>query len=276
MVQAAEELQQIFGAPDHRIDLGRAALVIAQLQHPGLDIQHYIDKLGLFASEASSRLQGRYDPERVIEQLNHFLFVDLAFRGNEEDYYDPRNSFLSDVIDRRTGIPITLAVIYLEVSRRLGLPFYGVGLPGHFVLKYDDNRQAILIDPFHGGRILQFEQCRELIARRGDPASLEPLDLRAVDNRYIIIRMLNNLRGIYLRTRQFREAVGILDMTVSLTPSSARDIKQRAWLHHELRQYGRACRDLEAYLSLGSPDDPEREGIQGWIREIYEKIASMN
>ncbi len=276
MVRAAEQLQQVFEIPDHRIDLGEAALVLAQLEYPDLNVGWYVEALDEFARQAASRLVGRYDPDRTIERLNRFLFSELGFRGNEGDYYDPRNSFLNDVIDRRTGIPITLAVIYLEITRRLGLPFYGVGLPGHFLVKYDDNRQVTFLDPFQKGRILDREHCQDLVrSLKGNDVCLTAQDFRAVDNRYIVTRMLNNLRSIYLTTRQYRKSIGVMDMILSLLPASADEVKQRAWLHYELRHFSRARRDLETYLSLRSNAE-DAESVTEWIKEIRQSLARMN
>lgn len=274
MVRAAEQLQQVFEIPDHRIDLGEAALVIAQLEYPDLDAGRYLGVLDDYARQAGSRLVGRYDPDRIIGQLHEFLFGELGFRGNEEDYYNPRNSFLNDVLERRTGIPITLAVVYLEITRRLGLPFYGVGLPGHFIVKYDDNRQVKFIDPFHGGRLLDQEECTDLV--RGHRAEgPESRDFRAVDNRYIIIRMLNNLRGIYHNNMQYRKAVGVMDMILSLLPASPEEIKQRAWLHYKLGNFSQARHDLDTYLTF-CPDAEDADSVREWLNEIHEALARMN
>jgi regulator of sirC expression with transglutaminase-like and TPR domain len=276
MVRAAEQLQQVFEIPDHRIDLGEAALVLAQLEYPNLNVGQYVEVLDDLARQAASRLVGRYDPDRTIEQLNHFLFTELGFHGNERDYYDPRNSFLNDVLDRRTGIPITLAVVYLEITRRLGLPFYGVGLPGHFLIKYDDNRKVTFLDPFQGGRTLDRDECQDLVrSLKGDDVFLTALDFRAVDNRHIVTRMLNNLRSIYLTTRRYRKATGVMDMILSLMPASPEEVKQRAWLHYEMRHLSRARQDLETYLSLRS-DAEDAESVMDWIKEIRQSLAQLN
>ena len=180
------------------------------------------------------------------------------------------------MIDRRTGIPISLAVVYLEITRRLGLPFYGVGLPGHFLIKYDDNRQVTFLDPYQGGRTLGREDCQELVrSLKGDDVFLTAQDFRAVDNRYIVTRMLNNLRSIYLTTRQYRKAIGVMDMILSLLPASAEEVKQRAWLHYEMRHLSRACQDLETYLSLRS-DAEDAESVNEWIKEIRKSLAQLN
>ena len=272
----ADELERIFEAPLHRVDLGRAALVLARIEYPDLDVDSYIKKLDQFAHEAPSPPESCYDPEQVIDALHRYFFDDLGFKGNEDDYYNPRNSFLNDVIDRRTGIPITLSVIYLEVTRRLGLPFYGVGLPGHFLLKYDDGRQAIYIDVFHRGRILDRAQCQALVASlRGEEALLSESDFRAVDSRHILIRMLNNLRNIYLDSRQYRKGLPVLDAIVALAPAAADELKHRAWLHYELGHWKQARQDLETYLSV-RPDAEDADDARKWIDRIRRGQATMN
>jgi regulator of sirC expression with transglutaminase-like and TPR domain len=274
-VHAVERLQEVFEIPDHRINLGRAALVLAQLEYPELDVEDYLGQLDGFARAIEPRLAGRYDPDRVIAEMNGYLFGELCFHGNEEDYYDPRNSFLNDVIERRMGIPITLSVVYLEVARRLGLPFYGVGLPGHFLVKYDDGRRTVFIDPFSEGRLLDQEGCRELVRAVRSDVILTARDFGAVDNRYVVLRMLNNLRGIYLNQRQFRKALGVMDMVLTLLPASADEFKQRAYLHHQLRQWSRARLDLEKYLDL-RPEAEDGERVKKWVQTLRGRIAMLN
>ena len=225
----ADQLLQVFEAPIHRVELARAALVLARVEYPGLDIESYLRKLQKFADHAPAPPDCGYEPEGMIETLNRYLFEKLGFQGNRDDYYDPRNSFLNDVIDRRTGIPITLSVVYLQITRRLGLPFYGVGLPGHFLLKYDDGRRVIYIDAFDRGRILDQDDCEARVASiRGENTSLREHDFRAVDNRHILIRMLNNLRNIYLDTRQYRKGLAVLDAIVALVPAAVDELKHTA------------------------------------------------
>ncbi|MDA1313274.1 MAG: tetratricopeptide repeat protein [Acidobacteria bacterium] len=270
-----DQLDQLFSAPDHAVEIGRAALILARLEYPDLDLSAQLEQIELFAAEASRRLPDEYDPFAGIGRLNDYLFGELGFRGNEQDYYDPRNSFLNDVIERRVGIPITLSVVYLEITRRLGLPFYGVGLPGHFLLKYDDNRRAIFIDPFHGGRILEVEDCRDLARSISGRTEVTTEHLRAVTNRQIVIRMLNNLRSIYLRTRQYRKCMVALDAFLILVPGSPETHKQRAFLHHELGHSRQAVEQLEQYLAL-CPEASDVAEIQKSILGIRRRQVSLN
>ena len=176
----------------------------------------------------------------------------------------------------RQGIPITLSLVYLEITRRLGLPFYGVGLPGHFLLKYDDSRHIIFIDPFHRGRVIEVEDCRDLARAVGEGRTeVTQEHLRAVANRYIIIRMLNNLRSIYLRTRQYRKCLGALDMLLTLAPAAPDEHKQRGFLHQELGQTQRAIKDLETYLAM-RPEAPDKAEVRKWIIQMRRRQVSLN
>ena len=275
-VKPSEQIEQVFAGPDHEVALGEAALVLARLEYPNLDVRAYLDEFERFAAEAEAGLPDNYEPDSIIAGLNAYLFENLGFRGNEDDYYNPRNSFLNDVLERRTGIPITLSIVYLEIARRLGLPFYGVGLPGHFIIKYDDNRRYIFVDPFHAGRVLETEDCREIVRGiAGSELVLTEQHFRAVDNRYIILRMLSNLRSIYLQTRQYRKVIAVLDMVLNLAPASAEDYKQRARLHHELGQSTPAIKDLETYLSM-RPDASDETQVREWITRMRRGQAALN
>lgn len=274
--QVTEQLRGVFATPDHRIEIGRAALVIAQLEYPELDVEVWLEKLERFAMEAKERLGEEVDPRRIIEILNGYVFDHLGFHGNHDDYYDPRNSFLNDVIQRRAGIPITLSVIYLEITRKLNLPFYGVGLPGHFVLKYDDGRQVHYLDPFRRGRVLSEEDCQEMVySVRGHDAVLKEHSFRAVGNRYMVVRMLNNLLAIYLRRRRLAKAIGVLDMILALVPAAANEVKQRGRLNYELRRWSRAREDFETYLTL-HPDADDDTEVRKWIGRTRRHQTALN
>lgn len=275
-VTPSEQIEQVFAGPDHEVGLGEAALVLARLEYPDLNVQAHLDQFELFASEVETELPDDYEPNRIISALNAYLFEKLGFRGNQDDYFNPRNSFLNDVMERRTGIPITLSIVYLEIARRLGLPFYGVGLPGHFIIKYDDNRRAIYLDPFHAGRVVEAEDCRKLVRDIiGTEFVLTEQHFRAVDNRSIVLRMLSNLRAIYFQTRQYRKVIGVLDMVLNLAPTIAEDYKQRAQLHHELGQSKPAIKDLETYLSI-HPDASDEAQVREWITQMRRGQAALN
>jgi regulator of sirC expression with transglutaminase-like and TPR domain len=208
--------------------------------------------------------------------LRGVLFDEKGLRGNADDYYDPRNSFLNDVIERRTGIPITLSVLYLEIAKRLGAPIYGVGLPTHFIVKYHDARRRIYIDPFHEGKVLNRQGCRNLVKRlSGRPVELTDLHFAAVENRSIVLRMCNNLRDIFLSSRQLRQGLEVIRTMLALAPDSAEEIKQTAWLYHELGQRGKALEAIEMYNHL-HPEPEEGEDLETWSENIRRAQAQLN
>src|ERR1051326_1273477 len=178
---AAEALK-----PEQEIDLGRASLLIAKSEYPELDVESYLQRLDQIAGEISNRLPahsstGQASVQKIIEQINEHLYRDLSFRGNEDSYYDPKNSFLNEVLDRRIGIPITLSVIYIEVARRLGIKVEGVGLPGHFLVKCQVDNEEILFDAFNGGRRLSESDCEQLVKNiYGDSTKFDRSLLRSV------------------------------------------------------------------------------------------------
>jgi regulator of sirC expression with transglutaminase-like and TPR domain len=275
-VSAAERLREILSQHETKIDLGRAALALARLEYPDLDEDAYAERLREFAEQLRSKLTPDLASSEVIAAVSRHLFEELGFCGNTGDYFDPRNSFLNDVIERRTGIPITLSVVYLEVARHAELPYFGVGLPGHFIVKYDDGKRRVLVDPFNGGRTLGRNQCqkwlRETLGRR---VVLRERDFAAVNETYIIQRMLNNLRDIYLNSRRYRKGLEVLEMMLVLSPGSTEEIKQRAWLHYELGQRKQARAELERYLSL-CPEAEDVDDVQKWILSLQRTQARLN
>jgi regulator of sirC expression with transglutaminase-like and TPR domain len=200
------------------IDLGRAALVVAQIAYPDLDIDVQLRLLDNMAAEVASRLPAARYPLRIIQTINEYLFQELGFRGNTQNYYDPRNSFLNDVLSRRTGIPITLAVVYLEIARRIDFPMIGIGMPGHFIVQPDFEESDIFVDAFNGGEILFAEDCRQKLRQiyQQEIPVLSPELLPPVTKKQILARMLNNLRGIYLDQRDMGRALVVQDLLEAL------------------------------------------------------------
>jgi len=274
-VRPAEELRDIFES-DRGIDLARAAAALAKLEYPDLDFTPYVAEIDDYARAARRRLADRTKPESAISAINRVLFEELGFCGNRSDYYDPRNSFLNDVIERRTGIPISLSVLYIEIGRRLNLPIFGVGLPAHFLVKYDDGSRSIFIDPFHEGRVLNRQGCRDLLRTlHGRPVELTDLHFAAVDERHILLRMCTNLRRIYFASREYRKALAVIDAMLELAPESLEELKQRAWLQHELGKRAEALRDFELYAAL-NPDAADAGEVDQWISNIRRTLARLN
>jgi len=262
---------------DERIDLVRAALTIAQTEYPDVAIDVYHGRIEELARRVKRLVPDLGDPSESIAALNRVLFEEEGFRGNGEDYYDPRNSFLNDVLDRKLGIPITLAVVYMEVARRVGFPLVGVGMPGHFLLKhYDVEGREILIDPFNRGSILTAKDCqRALDEIYGGQMPLQPEFLMAVSRRQVLVRMLNNLKSSYLSVRNFRKALPIVDLILAIYPRSPEDVKQRALLRWSLGQTRGALADLDDYLKM-SPDASDADEIRQTAASFRRMMATMN
>jgi regulator of sirC expression with transglutaminase-like and TPR domain len=283
IIGASSDILQAFAAlvrsdiEDERLDLLRAALTFARMEDPQLDIERYARRVDELAQRVAARVQDLDDPGQVIAALNEVLFQQEMFRGNTLDYYSPRNSFLHDVLDSRLGIPITLALVYMEVARRVGFPLFGVGMPGHFLLKhYDVDGRSILIDVFESGSIVTEEDCRrKLNDIYSGQLTLQPEFLLPVTRRQMLTRMLNNLRSIYLTQRDFRRAVQVVDLILVIYPRSPEDVKQRAVLRYNLDDYRGALSDFEEYVKM-SPDASDAEEIRHTALSLRRSMAMMN
>jgi regulator of sirC expression with transglutaminase-like and TPR domain len=260
------------------IALDSASLEIAAIERSDLNPAPYLEMLDRIASELDTRLGGYSgaDGPRFVRIANHYLFQELGFRGNESDYYDPGNSCLDVVLDRRTGIPITLSVVYIEVARRLGRPVFGIGLPGHFVVRYLDLEYSTYIDPFHGGKLLTEEDCSKLARETtGVDLQADPTALAPVGSRYILVRMLNNLRSVYFRVKQYGKAAVVMDLLLEAFPQNPEYYKARGVARLNLRQFAAAKRDLENYLKL-SPAAEDRAEITRQLEAIHRWLGRLN
>ncbi len=261
--------------PDEAIDLGEAALLIAEDSYPEMTVERYLATLDSIAEPLFGRIHREMLLPEIVSLINGHLFGDEAFRGNVEEYYDPRNSYLNEVLDRRLGIPITLSVIYMEVSRRLGLEVVGIGLPGHFVVEARKDDDSLLLDPFHGGEILSLEDCQRLVAEvYGDASAFAEEDLEPVTKRQILTRILNNLKMAYLRSDDVERAWPVVEKMVHLNPESAVDRRDRGLLAHRRNQFQLARDDLRFYLGH-RPDAPDRPAIEASLSAIEAILAMM-
>ena len=269
-----DRLAEVMQQPEERISLAEAALLIAANEYPDLDATQYIRRLDAMADTVGKRIGGEADPFLMIERINQFLFQEEGFSGNTHDYYDPRNSFLNEVLDRKTGIPITLSTLYLEMAGRLNIPLVGVGMPGHFLVKhpYFD----ILIDPFDQGRILSEDDCRARMQQvLGDSVPFDKSFLDAADKRQIVTRMLNNLRGIYVNSRQYQKALDMSELVLAFHPDSPEERKQRAALLLHLRRYSDAVADLNFYLEH-NPGADDVVQVRQTVANLRNTLAQMN
>ena len=258
-LQVAAELEQAMNAPGE--ELAPAALAIARVEYPSLDAAPYLDLLDRMGEDASARIgrPGPGDFEEAVRAFNEFFYDELGFAGNRDRYDDPRNSFLNEVLARRTGIPISLAVVYLEISRRAGLRIAGVNFPGHFLLRAPvaergtarAGAEVLIVDPFHSGALLSENDCRELLRQHvGDAAAFDRTLLDPATRAEIVIRMLVNLKRLYVRMRSFPQARFISDLLLAVDPSAIVELRDRGLLAYHLQDFAGALRDLETYLRL--------------------------
>jgi regulator of sirC expression with transglutaminase-like and TPR domain len=267
-------LDQLSQNPCIPFDVAEVVLHLARDEYPNLDVEAYLSELDGMAHEARAYLRG--DLEAQVAGLCRYLFHEMGFRGNTQCYYDPRNSYLHHVLDRRTGIPITLSVVVLAVGARAGLEMQGVGLPGHFVVKAVAGDQEVLFDPFHGGRRLTASDCELLVEQvTGRPFEATPASLSGIPLALLIQRLLANLRAIYLRKGAFARAVRVLDRLRQLDPDDAtvrRDLGT-SWLH--LGQEGKAIDHLAAYLAA-EPEATDAEPVRRLLCQARHLIAQWN
>ncbi len=246
----------------HQVDLALAALLIALDEYPGLDFSTYLERIDALAERALSRLQvdASERPMEAIESINHELFEIEGFRGNQDHYYDPRNSFLNEVLDRKTGIPITLSILYMEVGRRIGLRIEGVGMPGHFLVKCRHDGVEIFVDAFAQGEILLEEGCEQKLNQlHGEGFQFNRSYLDAVNHNQILTRMLHNLKAIYWNQRNYTKALDVIEKVLLLNPTAAGEIRDRGFVHYQLNQLSAAINDWSRYLELRptAPDAAE-------------------
>jgi regulator of sirC expression with transglutaminase-like and TPR domain len=273
MNDARKQLAALVSDIDDRFDLAEAALLIAQEEYPTLDVDYYLGRLDALAAEAGRSLHPGMLPQEEVARLNHFLFVEQRFRGNNDQYYDARNSYLNEVLDRRTGIPIALSLVYIGVAQRLDLPVYGVSFPGHFLVKYA-SAPEILIDPFFG-KVISPDECAErLVAIYGPKVKLDRRLLGAARPRDILTRMLSNLKQIYVEQHDLLRALACVDRILLLAPDTPRELRDRGILYQRLECFGAALRDFERYLQL-APDDKAADTIRQTLPELQRQAASL-
>ncbi len=266
----------LLARPEPDLDLGRAALLVARAEYPALDVEHYLGRLDAMAASIAPEVALETEPMRRVAVLNRSLFVTEGFRGNAEQYYDPRNSFLNEVLDRKLGIPITLSTVYMELARRLRLPIAGVGFPGHFLVKYVLDDGEILIDPFHRGAILTPADCRRRLKEMTDGSvAFQPDHLRSVTKRQILSRMLSNLKHIYLRARSFPKALRVMDLMLVVNPEDAAEVRDRGLVLSQAGRLGAALRDLERYLAM-APKAEDADTIKEHMAGVRRRMAAMN
>jgi regulator of sirC expression with transglutaminase-like and TPR domain len=301
VARVADDLLRALNGPGE--GLAPAALAIARVEYPALDPDPYLQRIERMGEAAAGRLQRRHGPEEArhdrsteVSTLNAYLYEELGFSGNREHYDDPRNSFLNEVLDRRTGIPISLAVIYLEVARRAGLRIEGVNFPGHFLVRLPAGTDGddLIVDPFHSGALLSEVDCRQLLRQHvGDDAAFDHALLATATRQQIVVRILVNLKRLYVRMRSFPQARFIADLLLAVDPSALSELRDRGLLAYHMEDFPAALRDLEAYLRLmprpeAQLDEHERaagdesqqasESSQIWehVKTLRRRVAGFN
>ena len=279
-----ESFAEAVGREDGRIDLAQACLMIAQDAYPELEVERYLGEIERMALRLRARMPQSTAAEERINALNEFLFDDLGYRGNADDYYDPRNSYLNDVIDRKTGIPITLAVVYMEVGRRVGLPLEGVSFPGHFLVRVQVRGGVLVLDPFAGGLPQSEADLRARLKRvipegvaADVPVAELPLDqfLEAASKRQILARVLRNLKGIYREIDRPERMLEVLNRMLVLSPEATGELRDRGYLYQRLECWQPALRDLTEYLER-EPDAPDLDDVRVRMMELRSLCARLN
>jgi len=261
--------------PDRDIHLARAALLIAAAEQPGLDVDGYVHRVEALA-DAAEPVRRATDALARLHRLREFLFEELGFAGDRTDYFDPRNSHLNEVLDRRLGIPITLSLVLIETGRRLGLEMEGIGLPGHFITAARIAGEQVLLDPFNRGALLTAETCAQVVKRAlGRPVRLTPEHFVPVDNRHFLTRMLANLKGIYWRQEAWDKVVRVIDRMLALNPAASGERRDRGAAWSNMGRLERGVADWERYLTE-FPNAEDHEQVRSQLRRVRQRLARLN
>lgn len=273
--RARARFARLVAGPKREFDLAEAALVVAAEDDPRCDVARGLRLLDEWGREGAARLGGERGADRLAA-FNAFMFEELGFAGNRQNYYDPRNSLLNQVLERRTGIPITLSIVYCEVGRRAGLAAQGIGFPGHFLVRVGgESDQDTLVDPFNGA-VVDEENCQELLDNMyGGQVPLGAEHLRPATAREIIIRLLRNLKGIYSQAHLHRQALAVVERILLLSPQDFDERRDRGALLVQLGRYAEAVTDLKTYLNF-SPGAPDAEAVREQLKRAHNLSAMLN
>lgn len=251
MPEARRQFAALVERGQDEFRLAEAALYIAQEEYPEISVQDYLNRIDAMAETVKAELGLELDPIRIVQEINTHLFETLGFEGNRERYYDPRNSFLNDVIDRCLGIPITLSVIYIEVGRLVGLPIAGVGMPGHFIVQYTAQPEPFWIDPFERGAMMTRDACVERLRKLyGEQLPWRDTYLEPISDHDILRRMLNNLKQNYAQQNDFHRTLSAIERILLVSPEMPSEIRDRGLVHYRLGHLQAALYDLQRYLEL--------------------------
>lgn len=271
--------QDIINAPREQLNLAEAALVLARDEYPQLDIAAYLSRIDALAATLRQRLRADIPASEKLALLCRYLFDELGFSGNTADYYDPRNSYLNEVLDRKLGIPITLSVLFIEVGRRLGLPLSGVSFPGHFLVKCALRDGAVIVDTYAKGASLGIKDLQKRLRVLSGGVDVAPEAvmrlLTVAPPADILARMLRNLKAIHVGHGDLLKALTAVNRVLDLRPQSADDYRERARLHEELECFRAALMDFESYLRL-DPETDDAHAVRGKIAQLRERASRLN
>jgi len=278
--RAAQEWRRIAAMRDEDVSLAEGALWIAAGEYPRLEIGEYLARIDAMALTLRKRLRADIATAEKLLALNHYLFDELGFSGNGDDFYDPRNSFLNDVLERRLGIPITLAVVYIEIGRRIGIGLHGVSFPGHFLVKCALRDGMVVLDPYARGRSLDVEELQQRLRAAGAPADVDASILghllSAAPCKEILGRMLRNLKGIYAEQGDWLRALAACERVIALRPDDAgEEYRDRAGIYLKLECFRAALGDLGTYLRQ-RPGADDAAQVRARIAELQPLVARMN
>jgi regulator of sirC expression with transglutaminase-like and TPR domain len=279
-----EPFAELLAREDAHIDLAHACLMIAQDAYPQLNVERYLGDIERMAMRLRGRMPQTLAAEERVAALNEFLFQDQGYRGNTEAYYDPRNSYLNEVMERKTGIPITLSVLYIAVGRRVGLPLEGVSFPGHFLVRLRLKQGVLVLDPFAAGAPQSLPELRERLERVIPPGALEkmpatdlPLEqfLEPATNRQILARLLRNLKAIYRDTDKPQALLDVLNRMLIVVPDANAELRDRGMVYQRLECHRAALKDLADYVER-EPDAPDFEDVRVRMMELSALCARLN
>jgi regulator of sirC expression with transglutaminase-like and TPR domain len=276
---AVTRLRDLLQRSEDELNLAEAALLMVADDYPGMDVGRYLRHIDRLADELRDRLPATATFEDTVVALNDFLFDEQGFSGNTDDYYDPRNSCLNEVLDRKLGIPITLSILYIEIGRRIGLILQGISFPGHFLVKTETDEGDIVLDPFLGGAVLSEEdlvqRLRDRFGEENAPsAPLAPL-LQTAGKKEILLRVLRNLKAIYINNQNYQKALTTLDRILLIAPDRAEEVRERGQLYERLECFRPALTDFRRYMSL-NPADPEAGDLHRRIVELERMVSRLN
>jgi len=271
---ARQRFREIAALPEPHVDLVEASLLIAAEDQPGVDVDRHLREVTAWSEAVSARLRGSHDVDRVVEAINRQLFEEEGFHGEDDDYYDPRSALVSEMLDRHAGLPITLSILYLELTRRIGAEATGIALPGRFLVKFTGYFGEVIVDPFDGGRVVTPVELQKILDQvYGGGVKLREHHLRSFSRREILARELAQLKAAYLAQHDIARAAASVDRLLILDARDGYEVRDRAGLAMQMHAYALAIECLERYLDLMPHADDRnvvREQIaylRAWIEQ---------